>query len=145
MSYIQQTTRNDPPALTKRIPLRRRTRETSVEIGSRIHSPAEGLGGRDSRDRRCHETPRVIERREQRGRSRFRQPPPGRFSRPWDQYQQGRRSRLTWRNYERPSHESREADRRVEHRSRSRDSEAPPADVIREMKRMVRRYGRQSD
>ena len=36
---LQQTARNDPPALTKRIPLRRRTRETSVEIGSRIHSP----------------------------------------------------------------------------------------------------------
>jgi len=147
---LQQPTRNDPPALTKRIPFRRRTREMSVEIGSRIHSPdarkPEKFGRGDSRDVRCHETPRVIERHEQRGRNRFRPPPPGRFSRPWNEYHQGRRSRPAWRKYRRvPSYESREADRHAERRSRSRDSQVPSADVIREMKRMVRRYDRQSD
>ena len=136
---LQQPTRNDPTALTKKIPFRRRTRETSVEIGSRIHSPdarkPESFGRGDSRDVRCHETPRVIERHEQR-----------RFSRPWNEYHQGRRSRPAWRKYRRvPSYESREADRHAERRSRSRDSQVPSADVIREMKRMVRRYDRQSD
>ena len=147
---LRQPTHNDPSVPTKRTPPRRQTRETSVEIGSRIHSPAtrrsEDLGGRDSRDVRCHETPKVIERREQHGRDRFRKPPLSKFSRPWNEYHQGRRqSRPNWRYYGRTGRESREIDRRGERRSRSRDSQVPNADVIREMKRIVRRYDRQSD